>query len=327
MKSTHWFAGLVASAAIMLAPSAQAYSSLYIFGASLSDSGNNAVALGGTLPAGQFAGGGWFSTIPYASGTYSNGPVWATSFASSLGLSAAPSLKGGGNYAFGGAQTAAPGVETPDGFPYSLKRQTEFFLAAHGDVAPSGALYVLESGGNNAREALSAVLGGANPSIVIGATALQYAIDTGMLIDSLQAKGAQNIVVWNTPNLGLTPLAASYGPLGMSLASDLSASMNAALAAQLQGRSGVTQFNVFGLMTQAALNPAAFGLSNVTDACGSVLGCDASSYLFWDGIHPTARGHELLAAGMLGAVPEPASYLLLLAGLLMLAAAARRRSH
>lgn len=327
MKSTRWFAGLVASAMVMLAPAAQAYSSLYIFGDSLSDSGNNAVAIGATLPSQLLPGGGWFSTIPYASGTYSNGPVWASSFAASLGLSAAPSLKGGGNYAFGGAQTAAPGVETPDGFPYSLKRQTEFFFAAHGGSAPNDALYVLESGGNNARDALSAILGGADPSAVIGATALQYATDTGMLIDSLQAKGAQNIVVWNTPNLGLTPLAASYGPMGMGLASDLSASMNAALAAELQGRSGVTQFNVFDLMTQATLNPAAFGLGNVTDACGAVLGCDANSYLFWDGIHPTARGHELLAGGMLAAVPEPASYLLLLAGLLLLTGAARRRSH
>lgn len=326
MKTTRWLAGLLAAATVVLAPAAQAYSGLYVFGDSLSDSGNNAAAVG-TVPAGLFPGGGWFSTRPYASGTYSNGPVWASSFAASLGLSAAPSLLGGSNYAFGGAQTAAPGVETPDGFPYSLKRQTEFFLADHGGVAPADALYVLESGGNNARDALAAMLLGANPASVIAATSLQYAIDTGMLIDQLQAKGAQHIVVWNTPNLGLTPLAASYGALGMGLASDLSASMNAALALQLNGRAGVSSFDVFGLMTQVAAAPAAFGLANVTDACGAVLGCDASTYLFWDGIHPTARGHELLAAGMLAAVPEPASYLLLLAGLLVLAGAAQRRRH
>lgn len=326
MKSTHWFAGLVAAAMVSLVPAAQAYSGLYVFGDSLSDSGNNAVAVG-TIPGGLFPGGGWFSTIPYASGTYSNGPVWASSFAASLGLSAAPSLLGGSNYAFGGAQTAAEGVETPDGFPYSLKRQTEFFLTDHGGAAPADALYVLESGGNNAREALGALLLGANPASVIAATAQQYAIDTGMLIDRLQAQGAQHIVVWNTPNLGLTPLAASFGALGMSLASDLTATMNAALAVQLSGRVGVSGFDVYGLMTQVATDPAAFGLANVTDACGSVAACDAGSYLFWDGIHPTARGHELLAAGMLAAVPEPASYLLLLAGLLMLAGVARRRQH
>src|SRR5699024_158155 len=42
---------------------------------------------------------------PYASGRYSNGPVWAEQLAADLDLSAAPSLLGGTDFAFGGARS------------------------------------------------------------------------------------------------------------------------------------------------------------------------------------------------------------------------------
>ncbi|MDQ3125550.1 MAG: autotransporter domain-containing protein, partial [Pseudomonadota bacterium] len=44
-------------------------------------------------------------------------------------------------------------------------------------------------------------------------------------------------------------------------------------------------------------NPGAFGLTNVKDACfnGFTVCATPDTYLYWDGVHPTAAGHRLLA--------------------------------
>ncbi len=46
---------------------------------------------------------------------------------------------------------------------------------------------------------------------------------------------------------------------------------------------------IFGLGTAIALDPSAFGFTNVTDACGAIVGANCSTYEYWDGIHPTAH--------------------------------------
>ena len=72
--------------------------------------------------------------------------------------------------------------------------------------------------------------------------------------------------------------------------------MNDALALRLTGEPGVRIFDLFGLVTSIAATPAAFGLTNATDAAGPVPGADLSKYFFWDGIHPTATGHAIVAS-------------------------------
>jgi outer membrane lipase/esterase len=312
---------LLVLAAVAAAPlSASAYSNVVIFGDSLSDSGNNALVIG-TNPDQVVTGNSYVPTFPYASGTYSNGPVWATSFAASLGLSAIPSLAGGSNYAFGGAQTRGD-----DAFPLSLRSQVSSYLGTE----PSGAgdtLYVIAGGGNNGRAALEAISEGARPLLTISLTARRYANDVGIMVDQLQAIGAQNIVVWNTPDLGLVPAVTAQGSEAAAVGSAVAGAMNSALAERLAGEQGVTTFDLFGLLNNAVANPGSFGFSNVTDACGAVLGCDPSSYLFWDGIHPTSGGHALLAEAMFAAVvPEPGSVWLIVAGLAGLAVWQRRRA-
>src|SRR6476619_2864185 len=120
--------GAVASA------EAASYTSLVVLGDSLSDNGNNALA-GLYDPAQVVTGNTYVPSSTYAPAmTYTNGPVWATYFASLLGVPILPSLAGGTDFAFGGATTGTSG-SGPGGFPYSLLTQTAQYLGATGNLA------------------------------------------------------------------------------------------------------------------------------------------------------------------------------------------------
>ena len=84
-----------------------------------------------------------------------------------------------------------------------------------------------------------------------------------------------------------------------------------------------------GLGTSIAANPAAFGLVNVTDACGAPSNaCDPATAQYWDGIHPTATAHTLIADAFLPeavpAVPEPSTWAMMIIGFVGLGFAFRR---
>lgn len=313
---------LCAAAALsLIAGSAAAYSQLVVFGDSLSDNGNVALAVG-TDPGQVIDGNGYVPSLPYASGTFSDGAVWADRLADALGVAYGPSLAGGDNYAFGGAQTR-------DGDSPSLRLQVESFLDVTGGVAAPGALYVLAGGGNNARAALEAIgIDGAPLLRTVIGTAVRYAQDLGFMVDQLQAAGATDIVVWNAPNLGLAPAVIDAGPDAAFLGQLVSSAMNTALARRLSDESGVRIFDLYGLVGSVVADPAAFGLSNASDACGAISGCNPAEYLFWDGIHPTSGGHAIIAERMLAmvAVPEPGSWALFAAGGLLVALRLRRRA-
>ena len=166
---------------------ANPYTSMVVFGDSLSDSGNNSVVLGNN--GGPVTSNSYIPTTgPYATGVYSNGPVWASDVASTLGLTLAPSQLGGTNFAYGGATTGTPG-QGPGGFPFSLVMQANQYLAATGNVASPTSLYVIEGGGNNVRDALAAIAGGAPIGQTFAATAAAYAADVGAMVNALQAGG------------------------------------------------------------------------------------------------------------------------------------------
>ena len=318
------FLPLIAVAVVSLtAPSASAsiYNSLVVFGDSLSDSGNNALVIGSN--AGQkILDNTYVPSQPYGSGVYSNGPVWASNAAAQLGVTLQPSLAGGTNYAFGGATTGPAG----SGFPYSLLTQANQYLGTH--TVSANALYVIAGGGNDARAALGAIAACSGVCLgpTVATTATQYAANVGAIVDALQAGGAQHIIVWNTPNLGLAPAVTAAGATG--LGTFLAASMNAALAARLAGESYVTTFDIFGLGTSIALNPGAYGFTDVTNACGAIVGANCNTYAYWDGIHPTAAAHEVIADAFLAvAVPEPSTWVLMFLGFACVGFMAHRRSN
>ncbi|HEY8881390.1 MAG TPA: SGNH/GDSL hydrolase family protein [Roseateles sp.] len=331
-------AGIGLCAAAIAASAANGpYTGLVVFGDSLSDSGNNALVLsnGGTqpLPPLNISSDAVYSRIPSAAGTYTNGLVWTQYLAQSLGLPLAPSLAGGNNYAYAGAQTSVDGNDLPGvlpGFPFSMRTQVNTFLGTHAAADPN-ALYIVAGGGNNVRVLLDAGSPPTTPEqlgALAHAVASGYAADMLGMVQDLKAAGAQHILVLNTPNLGLTPYATFSG---MSTpASILSAAMNAELHTALTPIGGVVTFDMYGFLSTAVLASEAgmTPFTNWTNACaadGATNACSTS--LFWDGIHPTTLGHQQLAAAVLAtAVPEPESLSLLLAGLAVVVLRARRRA-
>jgi phospholipase/lecithinase/hemolysin len=318
-----------------LCPRLAGYSNLFVFGDSLSDSGNNFIALQQKVTLVPISGNSFIPIFPYASEHYTNAQVWAQLVASSLGLGAAPSLLGGTDYAFGGAQTG-PLTPNPfpdgllDPFPPSLETQAAFFLSQHGPMIPGDALYVVEGGGNNVQAALDAAAGCNGDPIcisgIIRSTTAGFVGDIKTIDSELETAGAKNILVWDVPNIGATPAVLAEGSPAPMLGTTIASVMNQALSAAIGMDPDVKLFDIFGLMNDAIADPGAFGLSNVTDACAQFTACiqDPSTFLFWDGIHPTSATEAIISDAILSlVVPEPSTLALLAGAFLVLAAATR----
>lgn len=295
---------VIAACALALPP-AHAYSSLYVFGDSLSDTGNIYAWYGGLLP-----------RPPYYEGRFSNGPIWIDGVAAALGLEVIPSYTGGTNYAWGGARTGpANGDPTP---PLSLLDQTATYLADADGIADPDALYVVWGGGNDVLDEDSALA----PANI------------GAIITSLAAAGATSFLVPNLPNLGLVPQSLEDGtsPYKEQLSLEFNAELEMILAELSQTLPvNIITLDVFGLMNEILADPGAWGFTNWTEGCyqgptgiggpGDVC-ADPDAYVFWDDIHPTAHAHAILADAALAAlapVPLPAALPLFAAALGVLA--------
>ncbi|MDX1252740.1 MAG: PEP-CTERM sorting domain-containing protein [Gammaproteobacteria bacterium] len=277
--------------------SALPYNSLYVFGDSLSDNGNAYLLTGGLIP----------PSPPYAQ-RFSNGPVAVEHLAAAFGIGLAPSLAGGTNYAVGGAATGTASFIPPlNGTGISTQIGT--FTAAPPVFDPARSLFVVWGGPNDF------FLNPTTASIAPAVTNLANAIT------ALAAIGAEHILVPNMPDLGTTPFGLSLGTAGSAGLTALSLGFNEGLA-QMLGTldtalaADIIPFDIFSLLAEVRLNSSAYGFSNVSEQClGNPACTDPDTFLFWDGVHPTARGHAILGARFAAAVPEPASVVLLLAGL------------
>ena len=152
--------------------------------------------------------------------------------------------------------------------------------------------------------------------------------------------GANDFLVPNLPNIGITPAATAIGPAAIAGLSQLSSGFNMGLTSVVAGLEANLGVNIIDLDIESIVNdvinsPTDFGLSNISDACIILGGGDcgaADSFLFWDGIHPTAAAHQIIADNALSAVsnsvavPAPASLPLLISGLLLLAGFSRNHS-
>ena len=302
------------------------YSDMYVFGDSLSDTGNLFLATGGTQPpAGQ----------PYFNGRFSNGPLWVDHLAAGLGLpaGAAPSLLGGNNYAFAGARTGASGS------PPGVLAQVAGIWAPTHAVADANALYVVVGGGNDMRDARSTFSGNTAADAAGRQAAAQTAVNN--LYSSLAllaSRGAKHVLLANLPDLGQTPEAAL---LGLQFASSDVSARFSALMVGLETLAEATLGLDIDLLDLAGIANAVradainngggvYGITNVTAPCTGFAGsaqfggtsCNVSS--FSDALHPSARAHAIFGQAALRLVPEPASALLVLVALGGLVAQRRR---
>ncbi|KFN49531.1 autotransporter domain-containing protein [Arenimonas composti] len=299
MPRFHRLAGAVALAlACAGTAQAQQFSSFVVFGDSLSDSGNIAAFQG--LPPGNS-----FTTNPDA--------VAAELIAAAYGLPGGPSLAGGPNFAWGGScvNPVGPCLNPVPRIP----TQIDQYLGLTGGRADPNALYSIWGGANDifATLALDPLNAQANTLAAASAYVGQIA--------RLQAAGANYVIVYNLPNLGITP---QFGPTANAAAvTQITYLYNTAVNTGLaQLGDGIIPINTFGLIEEIVANPSLYGFTNVTgQACGagsSSVACGpagsglpytyapgSATWLFADGVHPTGYAHRILASVVVSTIAAP----------------------
>ena len=294
--------------ALLAAPSTAAaqssFSGIVVFGTSLSDPGN-AFALNGAAgtPHDFMMNPLLIPSAPYAKGGhhFSNGATWIEQYARTVGLAGTvrPALASNGsatNFAVGAARAYN------DGINFNLTRQVDTFLERSGGIAAPDALYVIEMGSNDIRDAFQIYATGGNGGPIVAQALGSIAAN----IQRLYLAGARSFLVWTVPNIALTPAIRSLPPAAQGLMSALTQAFNANLAGVLGQLSGglpgvtFTRLDAYQLLGAIVANPAAYDLTSVTTACltpnEAPFSChQPNEYLFWDGIHPTKAAHALLA--------------------------------
>ncbi len=279
---------LTATAAIALlslssAASAQQYGRVVTFGDSLSDNGN-LFATTGNPPA------------PYNQ-RFTNDRVWTEYlFGNATGITTTGPANvntGNVNLAFGGA--LSNGAVNLNGPIPGTPTQIGIFQALGGRFAAND-VATLWAGANNL---LQAVPGGE------AAAAVGAATDVANQARQLAVAGARTIVVMNLPALGSTPL--NVGLPQATGATQVSTLFNTTLATGLTAAAAanpganIISIPVDQVFAAILAAPGAFNLSNVTQQCIQVLACVTNpaargSFLFWDGVHPTSTGHQVISA-------------------------------
>lgn len=241
----------------------------------------------------------------------------------------------GSSFAFGGAQTDNVLF---GGISSSLVAQA----AEAGGVATRGAFVAPPTSDQIARS-LFVVQGGGNDFFKItnpsdAPSILQTAVDNlAQIITDLAGDGAEHILVPNLPGYAVADDWLAANPADIRT---LSAGFNALLASELdalRATLGVDIYEVdwFGLFDDMLADPANFGLANTDAPCADFdassvlesLCSDPASYLMFDALHPSSTAHQAMAdaawdalagfnpGSVTGAVPEPATALLMLATL------------
>lgn len=291
---------------------------LVVFGDSLSDPGNYFAETGEFVQAP-------YEPVPGAPYTiggfhFSNGRTWIEQLAADLHIptSAGPAIRAPGtftNYAFGRARARVGAA-----FPlFDLSWQVDRFLDDFGGEAPRDATYVIWFGGNDIRDALTALAG--DPTGATSTAIIQAAL--GSIADNivtLYSAGARDLLVLTAPNIGVLPSVRALGaqnPAIPVIAEQLSLAFNAGLGSVLDSLEGwlqdldVLRVDSFALINDIIADPEGSGLIDASDPCltfGVIEGAICAlpgGRLFWDGAHPTSAGHGLVAAAVLEALSQP----------------------
>ena len=125
-------------------------------------------------------------------------------------------------------------------------------------------------------------------------------------ISALASAGAKQFLVLNVPDLSLVPAIRLQGAQAQQVAASLSEEFNKGLAQVLTNLQAsysieIKAVDIFELLHDIAENPDEYDLKNVVDSCitpGVIVDAICNKpekYLFWDGIHPTQKTHQLIS--------------------------------
>lgn len=271
------------------------FSRVFIFGDSLSDTGNLAAAAGMPLP------------VPYDEKRVSNGPVAVETLAIKLGHTAEASEytifvpEVGSNYAVASAKASGDRLQ-------DLGNQVLGFQLNHGYIAPSDALYVVMIGGNDIRSVRDEADINKAETIV-----KEAAISVFNAIKSLALTGARSFLLINAPNIELIPetriiAEMSSDPDMIKRSRKMSNLYRQSLHEMTQSFEEandvqISEFDLFKFFSKLIHKSDEYGFINSSDACFSTVtlsfhpdcnyGFNADQFVFFDEIHPTTRTHTL----------------------------------
>jgi phospholipase/lecithinase/hemolysin len=280
---------------------------IYIFGDSLSDPGN-VYALTGETSKPPYE---LIPSAPYKSRhhqfTFSNGKTWAQEFTKKMhakksGNPILESPKKNGNYAFGGAR-ARPGSAS---MVPSATDQLGLYFAEH-RKADKKALYVIQFGGNDVRDALEVFdPGPMAPSPQEAELIIHSAVVTTLgMINTLYQSGARHFLVVDAPNISHAPAVKLAGPGAAFVAGLLVTAYNNGLDFGLENLKmlpgvSINRLSLYSIINDVVDSPEKFGIKNTASPCLNFYVKSGSkckkpkTYLFWDGIHPTETIHKLV---------------------------------
>ncbi|HEY0925785.1 autotransporter domain-containing protein [Brevundimonas sp.] len=277
---------VAAMGAVASTANAQSYNRLVVFGDSLSDNGN------------LYAISGQPTSPPYYMGRFSNGPVFTELLGFTVGrYTAGAPVTGSVNYAFGGARTDMSAS------PPGMRAQLAAYTGAGGTFGRNDLVSVL-GGANNIFQGIPAAAVTTNPAGAIAPVAQSAAADINFIVNDIAGRGAGTILVTNLPRLGITPqFNQGAGAAASPLADYAGQTFNSALLSNLmvtaaaRPDTNIILMDLYKISDPLAANPARFGLTNARDACfnGVSVCANPDSYLYWDGVHPTAAGHRLIS--------------------------------
>lgn len=305
---------LLLSSTLITVASAASFDQMVVFGDSLSDNGNVAIATGNQFPGPNYAPGRFTdgpNTTPATSGPQG---LWVEQLAGRLGVSVPqPALAGTGgtNFAFASASTGSNNL-------YNITDQVNLYGLSRPAGANPNALYTIWGGAND-------LFNGTN-------TPEQAASNLFGNIQTLAAGGAKNFLWLNLPPLGYTPR--GIGEENVNGLNTAAEAFNLAWSSDIQTLRGlginVVGVDIYSLFTSIVDNPASYGLTNIDTPAQGLAGVNPNNYLFWDIQHPTTAGHALVADAAYNslnaaAVPEPATEAFALLGLVGVVAMSRAR--
>ena len=291
---------------ISLPSTAAQFSELFVFGDSLSDTGN-------VFNASKTATGTGTPPPPYFQGRFSNGLVWVDYLAKRLNLNPVPvttlrsdiPLEGGINFAFGGATISSNSNSSSNASVPGLQQQVaEFQDLVTNYSTDRTALFIFWIGANDYLPTLDQATSPPDPEV-----AIQQIVTA---VQSLYERGARHFLIANLPDLSETPLALQRGTSASARLKTLSDRHNALLKTKLDALQGslpeihLAQLDVNEIFQQALTDKLSFTQLNspcYERSTGSIC-TQPDQYVFWDAIHPTTAAHRQISEAALKALED-----------------------